>query len=258
MGGSASVAGDDGAGDAPGAAIRVVVADDQPLIRQGFRMILAAQADIEVVAEAGDGESAVAVVEETLPDLVLMDIRMPGIDGIEATRRIRAETGGPDAEGGPRVLILTTFGYDEYVAEALRAGAGGFLLKDSTPEELVKAVRVVAGGNALLSPEVTTRLIARLLPSLAAERDTGTAPAGQPGSDSDPRRTGLKQLTEREREVLLAVARGRSNAEIGRELYISETTVKTHISHVLAKLDLRDRVQLVVAAYELGLLAPGT
>ncbi|MBO0692536.1 MAG: response regulator transcription factor [Acidimicrobiaceae bacterium] len=235
--------------------VRVVVADDQSLIRQGFRMILAAQADIEVVAEAADGESAVMVVNETRPDVVLMDIRMPGVDGIEATRRIRAETGGPDAGDGPRVLILTTFGLDEYVAEALRAGAGGFLLKDSTPEELVRAVRVVAGGNALLSPEVTTRLIARVLPTLAKQDAAGTAPATTE-AERDPRRAGLKQLTEREMEVLLAVARGRSNAEIGRELYISETTVKTHISHLLAKLDLRDRVQLVVAAYELGLLAP--
>ena len=248
--------------------IRVVVADDQPLIRQGFRMILAAQPDIEVVAEAEDGAAAVTVVAETRPDVVLMDIRMPGVDGIEATRRIRSATAVPEAGEGPRVLILTTFGHDEYVAEALRAGAGGFLLKDSTPEELVHAVRVVAGGNALLSPEVTTRLIARVLPSLAGGPDAdgddgaaGVAGAGVAGESGpaggDPRMPGVKQLTEREMEVLLAVARGRSNAEIGRELYISETTVKTHISHVLAKLDLRDRVQLVVAAYELGLLAPG-
>jgi DNA-binding NarL/FixJ family response regulator len=210
--------------------IRVVVVDDQPLIRQGFRMILAAQADIEVVGEAGDGASALAVVEATQPDLVLMDIRMPGMDGIEATRRMDA-----------RVLILTTFGHDEYVAEALRAGAGGFLLKDATPEELVQAVRVVAGGNALLSPEVTTRLIARVLPALAPQPENR-----------------LSQLTERETDVLLLLARGHSNAEIARDLFISETTVKTHISHVLTKLDLRDRVQAVVAAYQLGLLTPGS
>jgi DNA-binding NarL/FixJ family response regulator len=210
--------------------IRVVVVDDQPLIRQGFRMILAAQSDIEVVGEAGDGASALAVVEATQPDLVLMDIRMPGMDGIEATRRMEA-----------RVLILTTFGHDEYVAEALRAGAGGFLLKDATPEELVQAVRVVAGGNALLSPEVTTRLIARVLPALAPQPENR-----------------LSQLTERETDVLLLLARGHSNAEIARDLFISETTVKTHISHVLTKLDLRDRVQAVVAAYQLGLLTPGS
>jgi DNA-binding NarL/FixJ family response regulator len=210
--------------------IRIVVVDDQPLIRQGFRMILAAQADIEVVGEAGDGASALAVVEATQPDLVLMDIRMPGMDGIEATRRMDA-----------RVLILTTFGHDEYVAEALRAGAGGFLLKDATPEELVQAVRVVAGGNALLSPEVTTRLIARVLPALAPQPENR-----------------LSQLTERETDVLLLLARGHSNAEIARDLFISETTVKTHISHVLTKLDLRDRVQAVVAAYQLGLLTPGS
>jgi DNA-binding NarL/FixJ family response regulator len=215
--------------------IRVVVVDDQPLIRQGFRMILAAQADIEVVGEAGDGAAALCVAAATQPDVVLMDIRMPGMDGIEATRRIDS-----------RVLILTTFGHDEYVAEALRAGAAGFLLKDATPEELVQAVRVVAGGHALLSPEVTTRLIARVLPALA------------PHADATAERCGaLAQLTDRETEVLLLLARGHSNAEIARNLFISETTVKTHISHVLSKLDLRDRVQAVVAAYEMGLLAPG-
>jgi DNA-binding NarL/FixJ family response regulator len=218
--------------------IRVVVVDDQPLIRQGFGMILAGQADIEVVGEAGDGRAALAVVEETGPDVVLMDIRMPGMDGIEATSRM---------SDGTRVLILTTFGRDEYVAEALRAGAAGFLLKDATPEELVQAVRVVAGGNALLSPEVTTRLIARVLPSLAPQ------PAAASGGAA-----ALSQLTERETEVLLLLARGYSNAEIARDLFISETTVKTHVSHVLSKLDLRDRVQAVVAAYQLGLLTPGT
>jgi DNA-binding NarL/FixJ family response regulator len=221
-----------------GVPIRVVIVDDQPLIRQGFSMILAAQPDIEVVGEAADGAAAVAEVARVAPDVVLMDIRMPGLDGIEATRRVRAAA-------ATKVLILTTFGHDEYVAEALSAGASAFVLKDSTPEELVHAVRVVAAGDALLSPAVTTRLIQRVLPALAADAER-----------SGPQAAALAQLTEREVEVLLLVARGSSNQEIGRELYIAEATVKTHISHVLAKLGLRDRVQAVIAAYELGLLTP--
>ena len=204
-------------------------------------MILAAQADIEVVGEAAGGAAAIDEVRRHHPDVVLMDIRMPGLDGIEATRRLRAA--GSDA----RILILTTFGHDEYVAEALGAGAAGFILKDATPEELVHAVRVVAGGNALLSPAVTTRLLARVVPSLSAGTRAAAAREGA-----------LGLLTDREREVLLRMAHGRSNAEIAAELYISETTVKTHISHVLSKLGLRDRVQAVIAAYELGLLAPGS
>jgi DNA-binding NarL/FixJ family response regulator len=221
--------------------IRVLVVDDHPLIRQGFRMILSAQPDLEVVGEASDGNEALSVVGSLAPDVVLMDVRMAGMDGIEATRQIRAAR---DAEEGPRVLILTTFGLDEYVVDALRAGASGFLLKDATPEDLVHAVRVVASGEALLSPAVTSRLIARVLPSLQATPDVAD------------RLGALAQLTERERDVLLLVARGQSNAEISESLIISEATVKTHVSHLLAKLGLRDRVQAVVAAYELGLFSP--
>ncbi len=228
--------------------IRVVIVDDQPLMRQGFRMILGAQGDIDVVGEAGDGAAALTVIDETSPDVVLMDIRMPGLDGIEAARRI---TGADDPGHGPgsvcRVLILTTFGHEEYVVDALRAGASGFLLKDATPEELVNAVRVIAAGESLLSPAVTTRLLARVLPTLES---AGHAP--------DRHRGVLSQLTDREIEVLQLLARGCSNAEIASDLYISETTVKTHISHLLAKLGLRDRVQAVVAAFEMGLVTPGS
>jgi DNA-binding NarL/FixJ family response regulator len=173
-----------------------------------------------------------------------MDVRMPGMDGIEATRRVRAER--DDGQAQPRVLVLTTFGFDEYVVEALRAGASGFLLKDATPEELVHAVRVVAAGHALLAPAVTSRLIESVLPRLLP-----------PDSSLARQRSALDQLTEREREVLMLLARGQSNAEIGASLSISDATVKTHVSHVLTKLDLRDRVQAVIAAYELGLLTPG-
>lgn len=217
-----------------GRPIRVLICDDQALMRQGFRMILAAAGDIEVVAEAGDGRQALEQVERWAPDVVLMDIRMPVLDGIEATRAIE----------GPRVLILTTFGHDEYVVDALRAGASGFLLKDATPDELVHAVRVVAAGDALLSPAVTTTLLARVVPTLAP---------GRPPVAGGP----LGQLTDRELEVLTLVARGQSNAEIAAALFISETTVKTHVSHVLTKLALRDRVQAVVAAFEAGLVSPG-
>jgi DNA-binding NarL/FixJ family response regulator len=210
-----------------------LICDDQALMRQGFRMILAAAGDIEVVGEAGDGRDALEQVSRCAPDVVLMDIRMPVLDGIEATRAI----------DGPRVLILTTFGHDEYVVDALRAGASGFLLKDATPDELVRAVRVVAAGDALLSPAVTTTLLARVVPTLAP---------GRPPVAGGP----LGQLTDRELEVLSLVARGQSNAEIAAALFISETTVKTHVSHVLTKLGLRDRVQAVVAAFEAGLVSP--
>jgi DNA-binding NarL/FixJ family response regulator len=231
---------------APGPLVRVFVADDQPLMRQGFRMILAAQPGIEVVGEAGDGVAAVAGVAATHPDVVLMDVRMPGLDGIEATRQIR----------GSRVLMLTTFGHDEYVMEALKAGASGFLLKDATPEELTHAVRVVAGGESLLAPAVTTSLIARLLPRTVERSPAPTSPIAPAMQDL------LGQLTEREVDVWRLVAKGRSNAEIASELYISETTVKTHVSHLLTKLGLRDRVQAVVLAFEAGVvprgLAPGS
>ena len=223
---------------APGP-VRVFIADDQPLMRQGFRMILSSQPGIEVVGEAEDGLSALDGVERTRPDVVLMDIRMPGLDGIEATKQIREA----------RVLILTTFGHDEYVVEALMAGASGFLLKDATPEELVHAVRVVANGESLLAPAVTTTLLAQVLPTL------GQAPAGE-SARSGASREMLSQLTDRELEVLKLLAKGWSNAEIATELYISEATVKTHVSHLLSKLGLRDRVQAEVLAFEAGLVKP--
>jgi DNA-binding NarL/FixJ family response regulator/signal transduction histidine kinase len=221
------------------AVTRVLIADDQPLMRTGFRMILDAEPDIEVVGEAADGEEAVRLAGHVRADVVLMDVRMPRVDGIEATRRLA----GAQAQDPVRVLILTTFDLDEYVLAALRAGASGFLLKDAPPEDLVEAIRVVAAGDALLAPSVTRRLLDRFaanLPDPAAVR-----PAA------------LDSLTAREVEVLGLVARGMSNAEIAEHLVVSETTVKTHVGRVLAKLDLRDRVQAVVLAYETGIVRPG-
>ena len=216
--------------------VRVIVADDQELVRTGFRVILDSEPDIEVVGEAGDGLEAVELAGQLLPDIVLMDIRMPHLDGLEATRRIVT-----DPEEGPRVLILTTFDLDEYVYEALRSGASGFLLKDGPAEQLLSAVRVVARGEALLAPQITRRLIAefsrRLHPTARPER--------------------LEVLTQRELDVLKLVARGLSNVEIAEELYVAETTVRTHVAHILTKLGLRDRVQAVVLAYEVGLVRPG-
>jgi len=222
-----------------GGPIRVVVVDDQELVRTGFSMILGVEEDIEVVGTAGDGEEALAVCLDAHPDLVLMDVRMPRVDGIEATRRIRSS--GLDA----RVLVLTTFDLDEYVFEALRAGASGFLLKDAPPDDLVHAVRVVARGDALLAPSVTRRII---------ERFGESAPPVRPPGD-DPR---LGRLTEREHEVLVLMARGLSNVEIAEQLFLGEATVKTHVGRVLTKLDVRDRVQAVVLAFELGVVTPGT
>jgi DNA-binding NarL/FixJ family response regulator len=221
--------------------VRVLLVDDQPLLRTGFKLILEAETDIAVVGEAGDGATAVDLTRSLLPDVVLMDIRMPGMDGIEATRRIVRERA---ATHDPRVLILTTFDLDEYVVEAVRAGASGFLLKDSPPEELVAAIRIVAHGDAIVAPSVTRRLLDRFATRLPAVRDSVPPP-------------GLDTLTGREREVLSHVARGLSNAEIAAELVVSETTVKTHVGNVLAKLGLRDRVQAVVYAYETGLAQPG-
>ncbi len=222
--------------------IRVVIVDDQPLMRQGFEMILEAQEDIDVVGQAADGMEALALVEDVAPDVVLMDIRMPTLDGIEATRLM------PSA----RVLVLTTFGEDEYVVDALRAGASGFLLKDATPEELVHAVRVVARGDSLLAPAVTTRLIAKVLPALAP-----SDPKPQRSTPGGSAARGLVDLlTAREVDVLRLLANGSSNQEIALTLYISETTVKSHVSHVLAKLSVRDRVQAVVVAYEAGIVSP--
>jgi len=221
-----------------GPALRVVIADDQALVRTGFGMILAADG-IEVAAEVADGSDAVAAVRRTRPDVVLMDIRMPRMDGIEATRRILAD-GGAD---GTRVIILTTYDLDHYVYAALTAGAGGFLLKDVTPEHLVAAVRLVRSGDALLAPTITRRLIERF-----AHRDEPRAAA---------QHHDLSELTPRELEVLRLLATGLSNAELADRLFLSPTTVKTHIGRILSKLDLRDRVQAVVLAYETGLIAPG-
>jgi DNA-binding NarL/FixJ family response regulator len=215
--------------------VRVLIADDQELVRTGFRMILKAEPDIDVVGEAADGAEAVELARRLRADVVLMDIRMPVVDGLEATRRLLA------ASGDTRVLILTTFDLNEYVYEALRAGASGFLLKDAPAAQLVTAVRVVASGEALLAPSITRRLIAEF--------------ARRPPLDDKPER--MQDLTARELEVLRLVARGLSNAEIANELFVSDATVKTHVARILMKLDLRDRVQAVVAAYESGLVQPG-
>ena len=212
------------------------MADDQALVRGGFRAILDAQKDIEVVDEAGDGREALAKARELQPDVVLMDIRMPELDGLEATRRLLA------GAGSSRVLILTTFDADEYVYEAMKAGASGFLLKDVRPEQLAEAVRTVAAGDALLAPAITRRLV---------EQFVRRPP---PGAAKPPE---LEQLTERELDVLVLIARGLSNSEIAAALFLTEATVKTHLTHILTKLSLRDRVQAVVLAYESGLVQPG-
>jgi DNA-binding NarL/FixJ family response regulator len=215
---------------------RVLIADDQALVRAGFRKLLESAPDIEVVGEAADGEEAVDQARRLLPSLVLMDIRMPRLDGIEATRRLTSD--GP----ATRVLILTTFGLDDYVYDALRAGASGFMLKDAPPEELLAAIEVVARGDALIAPAVTRAVI---------EEFTRRSPAASPPAPV------LDELTAREREVLQLLAQGMSNAEIAERLVVSGGTVKTHVAHLLAKLGLRDRVQAVIAAYESGLVTPG-
>ncbi len=219
--------------------VRVVIADDQELVRSGFAMIVDAQPDLVVVGEAADGEEAVALARRERADVVLMDVRMPRVDGIDATRRLA----GPDVVDPVKVVILTTFDLDEYVFEALRAGASGFLLKDVRREDLVHAVRVVAAGDALLAPAVTRRLIADFARRPARPSGGGTAHAAA-----------LERLTPREREVLVLIGRGRNNAEVAAELYVGEATVKTHVGRVLMKLDLRDRVQAVIYAYEAGLV----
>ncbi|MFF4250223.1 response regulator [Streptomyces sp. NPDC001663] len=219
--------------------IRVVVADDQELVRSGFSMILEAQQDIEVVAEAGDGAEAVAAVQQHTPDVLLLDIRMPVMDGLEAARRVCAQS-------CCKVVMLTTFDLDEYVYEALYAGASGFLLKDVRRDDLVHAVRVVAAGDSLLAPTVTRRLVADIVKRRREEATTEVTPER------------LDALTAREVETLRMLARGLSNAEIATTLFVSEHTVKTHVSNVLSKLGLRDRVQAVICAYETGLVTPGT
>ena len=216
--------------------IRVLLADDQAMVRAGFRMILGSEPDIEVVGEVENGEQAAAAARRLRPDVVLMDIQMPGGDGLQATRRI---TGNPDLVS--RVVILTTFERDEYVFEAMECGASGFLLKNAPPEELINAVRVVAAGDALLAPSVTRRIIEQF--------------ARRPVAPDV--RARLESLTQREREVLVMLARGNSNAELAAELFVTEGTIKTHVSSLLAKLGLRDRVQAVVLAYESGLVRPG-
>jgi DNA-binding NarL/FixJ family response regulator len=221
--------------------ISIVLADDQPMLRLGFRLVLDAQPDMQVVGEAGDGAAAVRLAQARQPAVVLMDVRMPGMDGIEATRRIVT------AVSATRVLILTTFDLDEYAYEGLRAGASGFLLKDVPPPDLLSAIRAVASGDAVVAPSVTRRLLDAFLPHLP---DPGRAPgAGLPPE--------VKTLTAREREVLTEVAAGLSNAEIAAVLVLSEATVKTHVGRILGKLGLRDRVQAVVYAYEHGLVRPG-
>ena len=216
--------------------IRVVIADDQGMVRSGFSVLLNAQPDIEVIAEAVNGEEAIARAAELHPDVILMDVRMPVLDGLQATRVITA------MDGAPKVLVLTTFDLDDYVYEALRSGASGFLLKDASAGELAAAVRLVAAGDALLSPGVTRRLIAEF---------------ARMGAPRSPGRHQLDGLTERESEVLALVARGMSNAEIAGYLVVAEQTVKTHVSRILMKLGLRDRTQAVVLAYETGLVHPG-
>ncbi|MEM7340216.1 MAG: response regulator transcription factor [Actinomycetota bacterium] len=222
--------------------IRVAVVDDQALMVTGFRMILESDPGIEVVGEASNGREAIQLVREVAPDVVLMDIRMPELDGVEATRQITAEAGTSDPT--TRILILTTFDLDEYVYQAIRAGAAGFLLKDTPPEQLIDAVKVIAGGDALLSPSVTKRLLDQFA-------------TNAPVAPSPDQAAGIADLTSRETDVLRAMARGLSNAEIGEELFVSETTVKTHVGRVLMKLGVRDRVQAVVTAYESGLVRPG-
>ncbi|HEY1918886.1 MAG TPA: response regulator transcription factor [Streptosporangiaceae bacterium] len=229
--------------------IRVLLVDDQPLVRAGLRTLLGTQPDIEVAGEAGDGAAALAEVARLRPDVVLMDVRMPGTDGIEATARISATA------DGPRVLILTTYDLDEYVFEALAAGASGFLLKDARPEDLVEGVRIVASGEALLAPSVTRKLIGIFARDGRPGQGKATAPAPPPAAGLGP--ATVDELTEREQEVLRLVVRGLSNAEIGAALHITDHTVKTHVAHILAKLGLRDRVHAVIFAYERRLAGAG-
>ena len=228
--------------------VRVALVDDQQLVRAGFRMVIDSQPDLTVVLEAGDGAQAVAgLAPATTPvDVVLMDVRMPTMDGLEATARITAA--GTADRPAPRVIVLTTFDLDEYVLAAIRAGASGFLLKDAPPEEMLAAIRTVHSGDAVIAPSSTRRLLEHLVTALPAAADASSA---------SPAQRAVADLTEREREVFVLMARGRSNTEIGRELFVAEATVKTHVGRILAKLGARDRVQAVVIAYETGLVRPG-
>ena len=220
--------------------IRVALVDDQQLVRAGFRMVIDSQPDLEVVVEAGDGVEALRRLAQVKTDVVLMDVRMPTLDGLAATARLTASEGHV-----PRVVVLTTFDLDEYVLAAIRAGASGFLLKDAPPEEMLAAIRTVHAGDAVIAPSSTRRLLEHLVTAL-------------PSTDTAPPHPGLAELTDREREVLLLMARGRSNTEIGQDLFVAEATVKTHVGRILAKLGARDRVQAVVTAYESGLVRPGS
>ena len=248
--------------------IRVVIADDQELVRAGFVMVIGSQAEMEVVGQASDGDQAVALAQELHPDVVLMDVRMPGTDGIEATRRITAiesTTSHPsDTPGGhaeniddaghvTRVIILTTFDLDEYVMSAINAGASGFLLKDTEPETLLASIRTVYQGNAIIAPSATKRLIENMVEGRLAPTVRPGTSGGNEAQYTDPE---LNELTEREREVLIEIAHGLSNQEIADKLFISLPTVKTHVAHILAKINARDRVQAVVFAYENGLVRP--
>ncbi len=232
---------------APAAApIRVALVDDQQLVRAGFRMVIDSQADLEVVLEAGNGREALQRLAVVETDVVLMDVRMPELDGLAATARLTASEGGPAGRvRPPRVIVLTTFDLDEYVLAAIKAGASGFLLKDAPPEEMLAAIRTVHAGDAVIAPSATRRLLERLVVSLPDLQERAPHP-------------GLGELTDREREVLVLMARGRSNTEIAADLFVAEATVKTHVGRVLAKLGARDRVQAVVVAYEGGLVTPGS
>ncbi len=226
-------------GTAGGGVVRVALVDDQQLVRAGFRMVIDSQPDLEVALEAGDGAQALRLLADHRVDVVLMDVRMPHLDGLTATARL---TAAPDA---PRVIVLTTFDLDEYVLEAIRSGASGFLLKDAPPEEMLAAIRTVHAGDAVIAPSSTRRLLEHLVTALPADQ-------------AAPQHDALAALTDREREVLVLMARGRSNTEIAADLFVAEATVKTHVGRILAKLDARDRVQAVVTAYETGLVRPGS
>ncbi|MGI5188040.1 response regulator [Promicromonospora sp. CA-289599] len=230
--------------DEPARPVRVALVDDQPLVRAGLRMVIDSQPDLQVVVEADDGRDALHRLATTATDVVLMDVRMPGMDGLSATRALLAD-GAAAAAGDPRVVVLTTFDLDEYVLDAIRAGASGFLLKDAQPEELLTAIRTVYQGDAVIAPSSTRRLMERLVTALPPDEAAGPQEA-------------LAALTSREREVLVLMARGRSNTEIATDLFVAEATVKTHVGRILSKLDARDRVQAVVTAYETGLVRPGS